>query len=531
MKRFAVSAAVAFAMANLYLLFLTGPLVSPQHQLIFHLPGSATALFVPVLLDLLIVFVLFTAVLFWARRHPRGELFVWAALLLPLPWVAFQTVASFNGTPAPLWLLWSAVFLAFAGALLVVLQRRLVMPPFRRLRRILTTVLSFVALSGAVIVGQLVWLGWKSRDLNRSFVPRAAVRFPAGVQAARPHVVWIILDELSYRQVYGHRSPGLALPNFDRLAAQATIFSDVSAAATYTRIAVPSLLTGKAVNATVPSSDGQSVLLHLRGQKGWHPLQPADTVFGDAAAAGLPTAAAGWYEPYCRLLPQLLNDCFWTYSDNIPGGLSGEASLVSNAAAPLRQAAFALSHRLGLTSGKGGEDAADVTRHERDYRALLDAGDRLLTEENAGLVLLHMPIPHPWGFYDRRTGQFPGHRTSYLDNLALADAYLGHLREVLDAHGGWDNADILIMGDHGWRTGEVWRRSGFWTSEEEAASRGAAATDPPALLLKLHGQGRRADISTPFDAVRTRSLIDALLARRLTTAADLQQWVSGGLRP
>ena len=53
MRALASQAAVAFAIANFYLLYLTGPLVSPGHQLVFHLPGSAAVLFVPALLDLL----------------------------------------------------------------------------------------------------------------------------------------------------------------------------------------------------------------------------------------------------------------------------------------------------------------------------------------------------------------------------------------------------------------------------------------------------------------------------------------------
>ena len=73
-KRLASSAAVAFAIANLYLLYLTGPLVSPEHQLIFHLPGSATALFGAAILDLLLASAALTGLLLWAGTNRTAEL-------------------------------------------------------------------------------------------------------------------------------------------------------------------------------------------------------------------------------------------------------------------------------------------------------------------------------------------------------------------------------------------------------------------------------------------------------------------------
>ncbi len=522
------SAAVAFAAVNLYLLFLAGPLVSPQHQLIFHLPGSATALFVPVILDLVFATAVIGALLLWARRYPRAELLLYAALLLPLPWTLVRTVTDFSGTPASPASLWFTSLFAVFTFLCVAFRARRILPGFARLRPALDTLLSFIALSGLVIFTQLLWLGWKTRDLNPLFVSQVDARVagtPATVQGGSPFVVWIILDELSYRQVYGHRFAGLALPNFDRLASESTVFPQTTAAAEYTRIAVPALLTGLPIRATVPSADGRQILIHQHGERGFRPLQPVDTVFGDAVAAGLPTGVAGWYEPYCRILPAVLDRCFWTYSDNLPGGLSPSASLLENAVrAPVAAIADGLQ-TMGLRGG-GADGARDVQQHERDYRALLAAGDGMLLRQTSGLLLLHMPVPHPWGFYDRRTQRFPGHRTSYLDNLALADAYLGHVRTLLEQGGRWDPADVIVMGDHGWRTGAVWRHSGFWTAEEAAASTGEAPVDAPAVIVKLHGQKTAAIAGSRFDAVRTRALIDALLARRLNTAGDVERWAA-----
>ena len=529
MRPLASTAAVAFAVASLYLLYLTGPLVSPQHQLTFHLPGSAAVLFVPALLDLAVLTAALFGLLTCTQRYPRAELLLWAVLLVPLPSVLLQTAAGFAGRPAP-HLLVSALLVASATLMAFTLARLSVLAPiFPRYRPTLTTLLGFVSLSGLVILGQLLWNGWQTRHLNPPFL--AHVRKPGPVATASPRVVWVILDELSYRQIFSNRPPNLLLPNFDRLATDSTVFTATKAAAEYTRIAVPSLLTGIPLTDTDPTTDGQQLLLHPRGARHWQALDPADTVFADVQRAGLPTGVAGWYEPYCRLLPTVLNRCFWTYRDDLPAGLSADASIGTNTVAPLRSLGGLLQPLVYAVSGGKAPDREgqrDVARHAADYRDLYAAGDGMLHAQETGLLLLHMPIPHPWGFYDRRTGTFPAHRTSYLDNLVLADLYVGHLRSLMEADGSWNRTSLIVMGDHGWRTRVVWRPSGFWTAEEEAASHNGTLDDRPAMFLKLAGQQTPARLDSPFAASRTRALIDGLVTGKLRTSEDLQAWASQG---
>ena len=83
------------------------------------------------------------------------------------------------------------------------------------------------------------------------------------------------------------------------------------------------------------------------------------------------------------------------------------------------------------------------------------------------------------------------------------------------------------MGDHSWRTATVWRSSAHWTAEEQAASHGGAFDPRPAYLLKLPGQQTPATVTASFDAVRTRALLDQLMAGALTSPEQLQRWVQG----
>ena len=519
---------LGFALANLYLLSLTGPLVSPQHELVFHLPGSATSLFVPVLLDIVIVWAVL-AVALWAVRHrPRAQLLLWSILLLALPSGLITTMYGFANKPVARWLSWPT-----AGAALVLLLVcnglwRRVLPRFMVAQPLITMLLSFLAFPGLLVFLQLFWFGWATRDLNPPFRPAPPLvnAATAGPGAHPVRVVWIVLDELAFDQVYGRRYAGLMLPNFDRLAAESAVFTQAVPAAEYTRRALPSLLTGLPLRSTRPSASGR-LLMFVNSQTGRHTVfDPQDTVFGDARRAGLPTAVAGWYEPYCRLLPAVLDRCFWTYSDELPGGLTTDGSLLQHTLEPFVHFLRLSFRPAGIGPVPPTRGALDVHRHYADYEALLAASDDLLRSGTPGLVLLHMPIPHPWGFYDRRTGTFPDHRTSYLDNLALADAYIGRIRAELEAQGLWDSTDVLVTGDHSWRTSAVWSTSAHWTAEEQAASHHGGFDDRPAVVLKLHGQTTGARIDVRFDTVRTRALIDMLLADRLSTTEALRAWVS-----
>jgi len=130
-------------------------------------------------------------------------------------------------------------------------------------------------------------------------------------------------------------------------------------------------------------------------------------------------------------------------------------------------------------------------------------------------------VPHPGGIYDRRTGTFTTHRSSYIDNLALADIYLGHVRQVLKQRGEWDSSAIVVMGDHSWRTKLLWEGSALWTAEDEAASQGGQFDDRPGYIVKLPYQTEAAKIEIPFSAVRTRALLQGILDGSIRSAPEL----------
>src|SRR5271170_7696743 len=86
---------VAFGLANLYLLDLTGPLISTEHDLIYHLIGSASSVFVPIIIYVLALSLLLTALLYIAERQGPLRVIIWSAFILALPSILLHTIANF----------------------------------------------------------------------------------------------------------------------------------------------------------------------------------------------------------------------------------------------------------------------------------------------------------------------------------------------------------------------------------------------------------------------------------------------------
>jgi len=153
-------------------------------------------------------------------------------------------------------------------------------------------------------------------------------------------------------------------------------------------------------------------------------------------------------------------------------------------------------------------------------------GDQYLEDGSNSFVLLHMPVPHPFGIYDRKRRIFATQNTTYIDNLALTDQYLGHVSSLLKARNEWDSSTIVIMGDHSWRTQLEWVSAPEWTAEENIASHGGQFDDRPGYIVKLPYQTQGTKIDTPFSALRTRALLQKILSGQIQSSADLEAFVN-----
>ncbi len=511
--------------ATICCLWIVGPLVSPSHNAIYHWSGSAAAIFIPSFLDFAFVWLIFTILLSAAQRAGRGPAAIWAGIVIFLPLTAFKSVVLLTERhPAP----WISRSLFGVSAAVFVLFHLLYRPAYQagleRMRKLVTGLFDVAAVYGLVMLVQLAWFGWQARRLNVPQSLHQAAQSPVAIKAGRPRVIWILLDELSYRQVYGHRFHGLSLPTFDQLAQQSAVFTDVIPAGIMTEVVMPSLIAGTPVNRIESSPDGNGLLLHNPLTKRWKAFNPYDTVFHDALNAGYNTAIAGWFNPYCRILPEVLDQCFWTFNSPAPNDMLPHASPLRNVLNPfVLNSIFTDYLPSAITYGVKAEDM-DAKVHISDYREISDAADKLLRNPSANFILIHMALPHPDGIYNRFTHSFALRGSSYIDNLALADAYLAHVRSVLESMGQWDSSAVVVMGDHSWRTKLLWASTPEWTPEEELASNGGQFDDRPAYIVKLPEEKHGVTIDTRFEAADTRMLFNSVMSKQVSSVEDLLSW-------
>ena len=522
------SAPVGLGLATIATLSITAPLVSGTHTAVYHLDGSALAIFLPVAFDYFCVAALLVVLLHWAERSASRLRVVWTVLIAVMPVVLLKNWGSMTAETLP-----RVAF--FVAALIPLLLLAAVSVWWNRggarvfdlAQELFAYAFGMASLFGLLVALQLAWFGWEARDLNHSLELH---RHTARIEAGPPHgrVIWILLDELSYQELYGQRYRGLNLPAFDRLASEGTVFTHVVPVAEDTALVIPSLMTGIWTNELGITGDGQLHRLHDASTGHWESFDPYQTVFQDALSQGYSTGVAGWYNPYCRILPSVLDHCVWGSRMPLHGHMYSERSAMRNIIGPWTSLITTTQHLLLGQSGNLNPDVERTMNHIADYRQLVAAGDDLLQDSSSDFIFLHMPFPHPGGIFDRKQNRLTVARSSYIDNLALADEYMAHVRALLERRGEWDSSTVVVMGDHPWRTKLIWRGTPEWTAEDELASHGGQFDDRPAYLVKLPGQRSGATIDSQYKAIRTRGLMDEFFTGQIKSVEELQAWVRAG---
>ncbi|HEY2017243.1 MAG TPA: sulfatase-like hydrolase/transferase [Bryobacteraceae bacterium] len=354
---------------------------------------------------------------------------------------------------------------------------------------------------------------------------RTGLRFPesdyadgppvAAVQSGgeRPRVVWVVFDELSQEIAFANRPAGLQLPNLDRFRGESFYASAARAPSAATETSLPSLILGEHITETEPLGPGH-VLLTLKGKSRRVEWGDTPNVFDTARRMGLNTALAGWYHPYGRLLNRSLTKCDWIAGRLLPGiEEPSQPRPLPRAMADRAHLQFIELPLVGHLPGVHPEEFHRKVAIER-FSYLVGRAEQMAADPSMGLVLLHLPVPHPPAIYNRSTERFTARdAVDYLDNLALADRTLGAIRLAIEAAGLWDRTALLVSSDHGWRR-YLWRGGPDWTAEEEILSRGETMGVP--FLLRLPHEKAGVSCDRRFDTVVSRRLITAILDGSLT---------------
>lgn len=347
--------------------------------------------------------------------------------------------------------------------------------------------------------------------------PHDAVSFetPVTASAGHPRIVWLLFDEMSYDQVFAHRWPGLELPNLDKLRAESVTFSDVEPDGFYTEDVIPSILLGQPIADVRGTSEGW-MLYQQKKQGAWQPFDGRETLLQTAQQEGWTTGVTGEYNPYCRLLKDELNFC-WMGMPPLPDHFSRDQSTLENVAAPVAANWRRLFERKSArpqAADAGGVDSIDAVRE----------GDKLIEDAGIDLCFVHLPLPHPPGYYNRRTGRI-GPGGSYIDNLALSDRVLGHVLREIAASPAAARTTVILSSDHSWRTW-LWRHAYGWTREDEMAS-GHGRFDPrPMLMVRFPGETTAATVARPVPLLSMHGLLLGMMAGKIETPQQLEEWAA-----
>ncbi len=341
----------------------------------------------------------------------------------------------------------------------------------------------------------------------------------ADPDASSERIVWILLDELSYQQVFEVSHSNLNVPALHQLAAESFSFSNLSAPGYYTAKVVPSLILGRQISELESTLDGQAIIRTDKDSH-WHLLDPQQTLFAEAQRDGWTTGVAGWSNPYCRLLGSVLDSCFW-YPDQFTPAymyshMSPQKSTIENALAPLSSSVRRLMHEKST-------DPSPVDFHVRDAEGVLAPAEKLVADKDIRFAFVHMPVPHPPGVYDRASQQVRN-GGSYLDNLALADRDLQALLNSLHSAELDRHTILIVCSDHSWRI-PLWRGAAWWTKEDEEAAR--TGFDPrPVLLVHFPGQQQGTHVPQAMNSLVMHDAIADILRGRISNATQFSDWLA-----
>ncbi len=215
--------------------------------------------------------------------------------------------------------------------------------------------------------------------------------------------VWIVFDELDERVAFSHRPAGVQMPELDRFRNEAIVFRQAFSPANATIVSIPTLL-GKLLERP-----------HLR--------------------AGV----VGWHLPYCQ--DYALARCqAWPMNRQLNSYGHGLGRVMLNQLRSLFESSLYSAFGQSLA----------VQAHVRTIEEMEEASVRLLADPHLDLIFLHLPAPHPTFVGPDLTAANQDAR-GYLANLALVDRIFGKLRAGLTATGRWNQAHVLVTGDHGYR--------------------------------------------------------------------------------
>ena len=151
-------------------------------------------------------------------------------------------------------------------------------------------------------------------------------------------------------------------------------------------------------------------------------------------------------------MPEVLDHCFWTYRESTPANLSPNRSLAVDLLRPFRYLWLDTKHLFGRGPGSPTDEPATFASTPPTIASSSPPVTPSSPTPRSTFSSFTCPSRTPTASTTAARKIFSTKHTSYVDNLALADRYLAHIRQLLEQNNQWDSSTIIVMGDHSWRT-------------------------------------------------------------------------------
>jgi len=464
--------------------------------------------------------ILLLAALFWmaAEVAERSRTPILRALVRWIFFVVALLTASFNKL--------AVIFEARMGTLGLVLFALLalaVLAVFTRMRDRIAHALAVLLLIASPFVlvtfAQGAWLLYQvNATMNFADLPPAPM-LPA---KSGPRVVWLVFDEMDQKQTFIARDPSVQLPEFDRMRAESFYAENAHPPARATELSLPALLTGKLVSKATPLGSDE-LILEFGEDKTPHRFSREPNILSATHAQGMNIGLTGWFHPYCRIggIAVELSRCHWQDGGILLGEIRRDASIPTSMLDELLDiptVTWELRHVPGFISAGERERGEEL----HDYQELAPLAIQNAADPALGLVVLHMPVPHPHGIYDRKTGQFStSEARGYLDNLALADRTLGEVRAAMEKSGVWKDSIVIASADHWWRS-DFWSTHFGWSPDD---ARALAPVDHRIPFLVRFPDANAKSYTPQFNTVLTHDLVLAIFNGEVKDANAAAAWL------
>ena len=327
----------------------------------------------------------------------------------------------------------------------------------------------------------------------------------------RPRVVVIFFDMWDYGVTFERRPAWLKLPAVDRLAGEAYFATQAYRAAAYTRLAFPSMLTGRKVYWSWPTPGDDLALLFAEryAPESWR-ANPG--LFKSVRDSGYNTAVvAAAYHPYCRLFRQYISRCWIDDTEFFHGERTIFNRMDDVLSEVLRRIPFV--NRMLFEPRRRYQPEWGVHL----YFAFKEEMKRVVADRDYDLVFAHWYLPHPPFIRDYKTGEWAyfdeqAPLDNYFGNLQALDLAVGEIRRTLETAGLWDDTTVVLTADHGYTLLD-------WPEY-------VPEFDPRVpFIMKLAGQKERVVSDKKFMMTSLRALLEAVFQGDATEPAEVERYL------